>query len=300
VWPDSAATAAKRCFENLLLAATWKRAFMPNRPAASVRRWRTDQEVMSIKIGRNPEVTGLIAGLVILGAGALMMWLPPLLAMDMMQIGFALQFGGLFLVVVGLVTAAIFGFRAKRLNAMLRGSRLLAHWVYDPVQVRDQADRELRSTKERNRAILLIVAGFFVACTLLFVVMGLLSGEGDNMPLFAGIMTAVLLIIAAFAFGMPYWQHRRALRSSGEAIIAENGLFVNGALHTWNPPLARLDEVSLVEDGRQARLVFDLSSLSRTSVTAYDAYSVEVPVPPGEEATARRVEQFFRQRNQPV
>jgi len=253
-----------------------------------------------MKIRRNPEVTGLVAGLVILGVGALLILLPPLLDMDMMQAGFAMQFGGFFLVVVGIITAAIFGYRARRLAAMFRGSRLLAHWVYDPIQLRDQADRDLQSTKEKNRILLFIVAVFFVACVLLFLAIGFLSGEGDNMPMFVGIMAAVLLIIAAFAFGMPYLQRRRALRSSAEAVIAENGLFINGALHTWNPPLAMLDDVALVEDGTQALLVFSLRSLARTSATAYEAYSVEVPVPPGEEATARQVEQHFRERNLPA
>lgn len=123
-------------------------------------------------------------GLVILAAGALMVLLPPLLDVDMMQAGFALQFGGIFLVLVGLITAAIFGYRANRLQATFRGSRVLAHWVYDPVQVRDLADRDLKSTKEKNRVLLLILAVFVVVCTLLLVVIGFLSGEGDNMPIF--------------------------------------------------------------------------------------------------------------------
>jgi hypothetical protein len=253
-----------------------------------------------MNLRRNPEVTGLIAGLAILGVGVLLILLPPLLDLDMMQAGFAMQFGGFFLVVVGLIVAAIFGYRANRLKSMFRGSRVLAHWVYEPVQVRGQADADLQSAKERNRVLLLIVAVFVVACTLLFVAIGFSSGEGDNMPLFVGIMAAVLLIVAAFAFGMPYLQHRRALRSSGEALIAENGLYINGALHTWNPPLAKLEEVQLVEEGAEARLVFSFRSLSRTSATLYESYSVEVPVPPGQEAVARKVEQYFRERDLPV
>ncbi|MFO7697613.1 MAG: hypothetical protein R6X16_10725 [Anaerolineae bacterium] len=58
-----------------------------------------------------------------------------------------------------------------------------------------------------------------------------------------------------------------------------------------------LDGVQLVEEGPQARLVFDLRSLSRASATMYQAYQVEVPVPPGQEDAARRVEGQFRERN---
>jgi hypothetical protein len=93
---------------------------------------------------------------------------------------------------------------------------------------------------------------------------------------------------------MPYLQQRRVRQSSGEAYIAANGLFLNGALYTWDGPLAGMDGVSLVEDGAPARLVFHLRSLSRTYATGYQPYSVEVPVPAGEEATARRVEAHFQ------
>ena len=90
---------------------------------------------------RNSERTGLLVGLAIILAGGLLMLLPPLADMDGFDGGFALQFLGLFLLLVGLVTAAIFAYRARRLEAMFRGQDLLAHWVYDPRQKQEQARR---------------------------------------------------------------------------------------------------------------------------------------------------------------
>lgn len=246
-----------------------------------------------MKMKRNAEMTGMWAGIAILVAGGLGILVPPLSGMDMFGGGFALQFAGFFLVVTGLVTAAIFGYRASRLASMFRGQQVLAHWVYDPMQLRDQADRELAETKARNRMLLLIIAGFVVACTVLFVLIGYAEGEEESMPLFVAIMLGVLIIVAAFALGMPAVQYRRAMRSGGEAIIAEKGLYVNGVLHTWNAPLALLDDVYLTEDEGQARLVFKLRSLSRTMPGGYEEYQVQVPVPPGEESTARQVEEHF-------
>ncbi len=246
------------------------------------------------KMQRNPEMTGALAGAA-LGVGGLVLILLPLLAgMDMMAFGFAMQFLGLFLVVVGLVTAIVYGLRVRRLNTLLAGRTLLAHWVYSPEQLRTQAEREFQETKKRNRILYLIIAGWMVACIVLFVAVGFWQGQGDNMPVFVGIMAGVLLVVGAFAWGMPYLQRRRALRSSGEAYIATNALFVNGVLHTWDRPLAGMDGVSLVEDGGPTRLEFHLRSLSRTNVSLYEPYTVEVPVPPGEEATARRIEQHFQ------
>lgn len=242
---------------------------------------------------RNPETVGVSVGLAILVAGGFFILLPVMADLDPMAGGIALQFAGFFLVLVGGVVGALYGYRMFRLESMFRGRRLLAYWRYGPTVVEAQAQRELEETRRRNLSQLLIVAVFLVACTLLFVLIGFLEGEEDSMLLFVAIMGAVFLVVAAFAFGMPYVQYRRAREGGHEVLIAENGLYAKGVLHTWNAPLSILDAVTLDDEGEQAQLVFHLRSLSRTSATAFRAYTVEVPVPPGEEEAARRIEAHF-------
>jgi hypothetical protein len=249
-----------------------------------------------MNIRRNPEITGLIVGVIVTVAGGVLILLPFLAGLNMMQAGYALLFLGFFVVLVGLITAGLFGYRAARLEAIFSGEKLLAHWLYDPLQVERQAQRDLQETRNRNRVLFLVMAGFMVACIVLFSAYGYLSGEGDSMPGFIRLMLGILLLLAAFAFGMPPLQYRRALRSSHEAYIAGNGLYINGALHTWNAPLAGLDDVSFVEENHAARLVFSLRYLTRGGTIGYETYTVEVPVPRGEEETARRIEQHFRER----
>ena len=251
-----------------------------------------------MKTRRNTEATGLIIGVMITAAGGPFILLPFLTNMDMMEGGYALQFVGLFLILIGLVTAGIFGYRAVRLRSIFSGEKLLAHWVYDPAQVEKQARRDRQEIKKANLLLFLVITGFMLACIILFVLYGYMSGQGDSMPWFIGGMVGVLLLLAAFAFGMPYVQYRRAVRSTHEAVIAPNGLYINGALHIWNAPLAGLDGVSLVEDDAEARLVFSLRY--RTGIGATETYTVEVPVPPGQEGTARRVEEHFRESNLPA
>jgi hypothetical protein len=251
-----------------------------------------------MKTRRNSETTGLIIGVMITVAGGLLILLPFLADLDMMGGGYALLFVGFFVVLIGLITAGIFGHRAARLNSIFSGEKLLAHWVYDPTQVEKQAQRDRQATRNANLGLFLVIAGFMLACIILFAVYGYASGQGDSMPWFIGGMVGVLLLLAAFAFGMPYVQYRRAVRSTHEAVIAANGLYINGALHIWNAPLAALDGVSFVEDCAEARLVFSLRY--RTGIGATEAYTVEVPVPPGQEETARRVEEHFREANLPA
>ena len=235
----------------------------------------------------------MIIGIALIAIGALLILLPVLTGMDMMEGGYALQFAGLFLVLSGLVTAGIFGQRAARLNSILSGKDLLAHWIYDPAQVEKRAQQDRQETKRENLSLFLVIAGFMLACIILFTVYGYATGEGDNMPLFVALMVGVLLIVAVFAFGMPYVQYRQAVRSNHEAMIAANGLYINGAVHIWNAPLATLDGVSLVEDEGEARLVFHLRY--RTGIAATETYTVEVPVPAGEEEAAHRIEAHFQQ-----
>ena len=251
-----------------------------------------------MKTGRNSEIAGLLVGIALFAVGGFLILLPILTGMDMMGGGYALQFAGLFLVLSGLVTAAIFGQRAARLNSILSGKDLLAHWIYDLAQVEKLAQQDRQETRRENLSLFLVIAGFMLACIIFFTVYGYATGEGDNMPLFIALMVGALLIVAVFAFGMPYIQYRRTVRSSHEAIIASNGLYVNGAVHIWNAPLAALDGVSLVEDGGEARLVFHLRY--RMGIAATETYTVEVPVPAGEEETARRVEGHFHKVGRPA
>jgi len=243
---------------------------------------------------RNSEITGRTVGLVVALIGVLLMVLPPVAGMDGFYGGFALQFLGFVLLVGGLITAGILARRVRRLESMLRGQEVLARWDYDPRLQREQAERDLATTRGRNLLLLLIVAVLLIACTVMFVIIGFMQGEEENMPAFVALMLGILVVVAFFALVMPTLQYRRALRSGGEAIIAANGLYVSGVLHTWQGPLAAMEGVDLVEDGGQARLLFNLRSLDRTGPMGYRRYTVEVPVPPGEEATARRVEEHFR------
>jgi hypothetical protein len=203
--------------------------------------------------------------------------------------GYGLGLIGAFLILSGLVVGWIYAPRAARLNAILSGRGLIAHWQYDQTTVAQQAERDRRESSRQNRGLLLIVAIFMFACTVLFTLIGIASGEGEEMLLFVAMMGGVFAVVAAAAFGMPYVTARHALRSSHEAYIAEGGLYLNGTFHTWKPPLSYKDQVTLVQDAEGARLVFHLRILTGPGWLHYVPYTVEAPVPAGQEAIAQEV-----------
>ena len=241
-----------------------------------------------MNLRRNPEVRGVVVGAGLVVAGLLLLTLPTLAGMDGMSGGYALGMVGLVAAILGLITAALTIPRAARLNAILSGRNVLAQWVYAQTEVESQARRDRREFSRRNRALFLVMAGWMLACMALFTTAGYLTGQGDDVPLFVAIMVAVLVTVAAFAFGMPHLLARQAVRSSREAIIASDGLYLNGAFHDWNPPMAALDGVELVRDAEGARLAFHLRSRTAPGLR-YEPYTVEAPVPQGEEETAARV-----------
>jgi len=109
------------------------------------------------------------------------------------------------------------------------------------------------------------------------------------MPLFVAIMAGVGLIVAAAALLAPGAHARRALRSSGEAYIGREGLFLNGAYHTWVGRMARLEGVALEGEEADARLVLRLGALSGPGYLHWSTYTVIVPIPAGERAAAEQV-----------
>jgi hypothetical protein len=240
-----------------------------------------------MNLRRNVELRGVLAGGGLIIAGLLLGIVPSLAGMDGMSGGYALGMFGLLLVITGLVTAAIYAPRAARLRAILSGRNVLAHWTYEVSGVARQAERDRRALSGRNRALFLVVAGWMLACMVLFTGIGVLNGKGEDMPLFLAIMAGVLLVVALFAFGMPHLLARQALRSKGEAVIATDGLYLNGAFHPWNAPMSALDGVEWIEDEEGTRLAFHLRARTSPGLR-WEPYTLEVPVPPGEEEAARR------------
>ena len=84
------------------------------------------------------------------------------------------------------------------MDSILKGARLLAHWVYSTEEGEQSARREFVNYKESNRALLYIVGGFLLIAMLLMVIFG---GEG-GVPR-AEILLVVLVIIIIVAWGAP-------------------------------------------------------------------------------------------------
>ena len=242
---------------------------------------------------RNHEKTGVIVGLLITAAGVLLIFLPSLTGMEMMSGGYALRFIGLFVVITGLVILSFYRTRAATLAHLFAEKELLAHWTLDPTQVRKHAVTQLAEANENNRGVFLVTAILFVVIGIPVLVVPAWHDleRGDSLALvIVGCYFAIIPLLGSFAWGMPRLAYKRAVEDGAEVYIGKDGVFANGALHTWKQPLTDLRQVRYNRQAKPPVLEFDIRTLTRLGVVYFKTYTVAIPVPPGQEEQAENVE----------
>ncbi len=228
-----------------------------------------------------------------------MILLPALSGMDMMSGGYALWFIGLFVVITGLVTLWLYRARAAALARLFAGKGVLAHWTLDPTQVQKHAAAELADARENNRGLFLITAILFVVIGIPVLVVPLwedLVFWNDPIALtIVGCYFAVIPLLGLFAWEMPRLAYRRALQDGADVYIGKDGVFVNGALHTWKQPFTDLRRVRFNRQAKPPALEFDTlrGTLTRLGVVHFKTYTVAVPVPSEQEEQAENVARSF-------
>lgn len=245
----------------------------------------------------NREQRGVYVSAIITAVGVLMLLLPSLTEMDMMAGGYALRFIGLFVVITGLVALWFYRARAAALARILAGENVLAHWTLDQSQVQKHATAELAEVSENNRGLFLITAILLVVIGIPVLVIPLwhdLVEWPDPIALvIVGGYFAVIPLLGLFAWGMPQLAYRRAVQDGAEVYIGKDGVFVNGALHTWKQPFTDLRRVRFNRQAKPPALEFDIRTLTRLGVAYFKTYTVAVPVPAGQEQPAENVARSF-------
>lgn len=206
----------------------------------------------------------------------------------MMDLGYALAFFGLFLLITGLITALIFWGRVRTMDRLLAGDEVLARWTYHEFEGQQQVETEYKRLTGRNRSIYLVMVFWFVLIGGAFVAADYVRNEEFN-GLFIGLFFGCMLLLGAVAFLAPILWRRGASKASRQVIISRHGVVMNDALHSWKGPLERLAGVEYQQDPDGAALVFSIRYFSRIEPVTGSLETVVVPVPLGEQEAARRV-----------
>lgn len=210
-----------------------------------------------------------------------------LTSLDGMEGGFALAFVSFFLAATGIAVSVLFYHRARVMDSILKGTRLLAHWVYSEDESEENAKREYGEYQERNRAMFLVIGGMLVIAALVCIIF---LGEG-------GLITGIfLLAFTGFLYivsrGVPVIVLKQAQKAPREAYIAENGLIYRGTVYPFRSFLMRMNGVTLKRgsSGNPPVIVFSFIQLIWIILSPYD---IAIPVPPDQEEKADEIARFL-------
>lgn len=232
---------------------------------------------------QNSERKNFAVSLVVAGFGILIMFVPAILGIEGIEGGYAIVVLGIVVVISGIVAAVIYAWRAKKLDAMLRGGNLLVHWTYTPEEWERHTEKAHQEKKATNKILFFMISGFAIIIGAVFFIKDPESGKFVFLA-----MLGLIAIIGLVAFLTTMADYRRNRKNLGEAYIARDGVYLNRVLHTWKGLATHLDNV--VYEREAQSLVFSYVAVDRIGL---HSYFVRVPVPQGQEAKAQEVlEQF--------
>ena len=133
---------------------------------------------------------------------------------------------------------------AARLESILRGQDVLAHWTYSPAEWQPYAAAELNAQTQENRSLWWVICGFCLAIGGLF---WLFDHEAGGIVFL--VLLGMALLLAQVAFGLPRLEYCRQQRRPGEAWITPGTVFFDGNLAYWNYGGSRLDRVTWQASG---------------------------------------------------
>ena len=231
----------------------------------------------------NPERRYAFIALVVAAAAGVLVFMPGWLGVDGMDGGYAISFVAVWIAISGLVIAWFFWRRAARLDELLKGQDLIAHWTYTPAEWQAYAGTELRQQTRENTGLLILMA---VMCLVMGVFFWALDPEAGFFVFLA--MVALIIILALAAFGIPHLTRLRREHAPGEAWISDRAVYFDGVYYPFKSGLMRLTGVELAQD--------EDSTISCLHFHIYHiAYSViqsrilRVPIPSGRGAEAQEV-----------
>ncbi|MGD6852591.1 MAG: hypothetical protein ACQCN6_11080 [Candidatus Bathyarchaeia archaeon] len=213
----------------------------------------------------------------------ILIFIPGLVGIDGFDGGFAISFVSLFLAVSGLFVSALFFDHAGKLDRLLFGKGLIAHWVYDPQEWERFAKIDHVEDKAEKRGLFLIVAAFALFFGILFWVLDPDAG----FIVFLAMLGLIGLI--GVVWQLSSWSGlKHNLTGTPEAYVGKDALYLNRRLYVFHDFVTKLDKVSISEKNGCLFLVFRYSTLSRTGTTGYTT-RVLVPSGPEQKEIAEQV-----------
>jgi len=155
----------------------------------------------------------------------------------------ALAFLGIFLSVAFFIVSLVFRGRARKIEKLKSGEKLLVHLELDSVMIKNYAETLLKDGKEKSKAIMWVIGILFLIVTTIF----LFFLEDDERLGFIAIIGSVVIVVFAASRFFPWYYYRTNLKGDGQILIGEKYAYFNGYFHNWDYPLSGLTRVKAIK-----------------------------------------------------
>jgi hypothetical protein len=210
--------------------------------------------------------------------------------MDGMAGGYALAFVSGFVALCAVLVTVVFSARARVLGRLLAGRGVLAHWTYPAEDRADHVEKELAEERKGSWTLFFVILGF---CLVIGVGFLIADPEAGRFVFFFLLGVAALLAVVAWL--APRLRHRKRRRATPEAIVSLEGAYVLGMLHTWRLLWARVEAAEVAQGKKPVlRVSYSAPVLYGRFFYTRQSYTVQIPVPRGEEERAERVVRALR------
>jgi len=183
----------------------------------------------------------------------------------------ALVLLGAFFFIMCLIIGLIFRNRAKKMDRLLNGEKLLAHLEMDDEMLIRFANNLKSEGFEKSKAIMWVIGILFAIVTTIF----MFIVEDDERGLFLAIIGAIVLFIFATSRFFPWYYYKRNLNGDKQILIGEKYAYFNGYFHNWDYPLSELTHVKAIKKPfRGIQLVYYY-----TDRTFQHSHEIKFPIP---------------------
>jgi len=247
--------------------------------------WRADRSAGILRSSSDGTGEGVSAGFMV-GALGLILW-PFLYRAVGTGFSFAsIIFGGLIFIGGG-VGLLLFGMQVAMLKRLIDGRQFLAHFTYTPEQWRGYAEWNFAEEAGEKKALWLLV--FVIS---LVIGLGFMAVMRDEASVWVfGFLMGLMALLLVLAVYLPRRTYRQHLKRVGEVYIGDSGLYLNGSVHSWNLPGARLESAAFeTEPIPHIGLIYSqIQSAGRSLYFFRQQIPVRIPVPAGQEEKGRQV-----------
>lgn len=172
----------------------------------------------------------------------ILLLLLPFFEMNPLSGKWALAFLSIFLSMSSAVIALIFWKRAKKMDKLLSGEKLLVHLELNEEMLQQYASTLKTESQQKNKAIMWVIGILFLVITIPF----LFFIERDEIAGFLIIMSSILLIVFLASRFFPFYYYKKNRKGDGQILIGEKYAYVNGYFHNWDFPLSGLSKVKSI------------------------------------------------------